>query len=174
MELSIGIVGATGRWVRSCALLDERISPAAVGSSRGDRGAQAGLPRQEIEWKTPGGRPEQAGYRVVLRHGQPCRRVQAPRLRRRSHGDRQLVGVGPRRAVGGVSAERDAHRRHLGHHHQRTAPPWPRCRCSRFVKPDWCGWWSRRIWRMSSSGLAGVASWPGTGAYASVRPTAGV
>ena len=74
-----------------------------------------------------------------------CRRRGSPRPA--STVDRQLVGVaqGPRRAAGGVSEVNFGRRRgepaRRASSPTRTAPPWPRCRCSRCctTRPAWSG-----------------------------------
>ncbi|OOK76066.1 aspartate-semialdehyde dehydrogenase [Mycobacterium kansasii] len=44
----------------------------------------------------------------------------------------------------------------------RTAPPWPRCRCSRCctTRRSWSAWWPRPIKRSPAAAWPGWPSWP--------------
>ena len=94
-------------------------------------------------------------------------RAQAPRFAAagRDRG-RQLLGLadGPRRAAGGQRGQPGracAETRARASSPTRTAPRWPRCRCSSrcTTRPGWCGWSPAPTRRCPAAGWPASRSW---------------
>ena len=167
--VNIGVVGATGQVGQVMrTLLEERDFPTppvgAVLRLRAFAGQEAAVPRAGDRGRgRRDRRPERPGHRVVLGRRDDVAGAGAAVRRRRRHRHRQFVGVpqGPRRAAGGQRGQLRSGTHTIGRRASsptRTAPPWPRCRCSRCctTRRSWCASIASTYQAVSGSGLAGV------------------
>ena len=170
--VSIGVVGATGQVGQVMRrLLDERDFPATsvrFFASARSQGRKLPFRGQEIEVEDAE-TADPTGLDIALfSAGATMSRVQAPRFAAagvtvidnssawRKDPDVPLV-------VSEVNFARDvAQPAQRASSPTRTAPPWPRCRCSRCctTRPSWCGWSCRAIRRCPAPGWPGWRSWP--------------
>ena len=184
-RVSIGVVGATGQVgqvMRSAArrarLPGDQRAVLRLGAFAGP---QAAVPRPGDRGRgRRDRRPDRSGHRAVLRGRDDVAGPGAAVRRRRGDGDRQLVGMaqGRRRAAGGlrgqlrpdVDARRGSRRASSP---TRTAPRWPRCRCSRCctTRRSWCAWSCRAIRPCPAAAWPAWRSWPTRPAPSSTTPS---